>query len=55
MVLEPYFTTKPVGQGSGLGLAMVRGFAEQSGGRIELSSTLGKGTRVRLILPEAPS
>ena len=48
---EPFFTTKPVGQGTGLGLAMARGFAEQSGGAFQLSSMSGKGTTVTLWLP----
>jgi signal transduction histidine kinase len=48
---DPYFTTKPVGRGSGLGLAQVRGFALQSGGDIRLSSTPGKGTTVEMHLP----
>ncbi|MDW4497664.1 ATP-binding protein [Sulfitobacter sp. D35] len=47
-VFEPYFTTKPVGQGSGLGLSMARGFMEQSGGTVELDSRPGLGTDVRL-------
>ncbi|MCA0994252.1 sensor histidine kinase [Alloyangia pacifica] len=52
LVCEPYFTTKPVGQGSGLGLAMLRGFAEQSGGSFELASGRGgRGTCARLCLP----
>ncbi|WP_353475124.1 ATP-binding protein [Salipiger sp. H15] len=56
LVCEPYFTTKPVGQGSGLGLAMLRGFAEQSGGSFELSSPgPGQGTCARLCFPAAPA
>lgn len=52
LVCEPYFTTKPVGEGSGLGLAMLRGFAEQSGGTFELSApAFGSGTLARLSLP----
>ena len=51
--LEPFFTTKPLGQGSGLGLSMVYGFATQSGGRLEIDSVLGSGTEVRLFLPLA--
>ena len=48
---EPYFTTKPVGSGSGIGLAQVDSFARQSGGGITLTSELGKGTSVCLYLP----
>jgi PAS domain S-box-containing protein len=53
--LEPFFTTKPAGKGSGLGLSMVYGFAVQSGGRLEIESEPGYGTRVSLALPQAPS
>lgn len=49
-VTEPFFTTKNVGQGSGLGLSMVKGFAEQSGGELVLKSD-DAGTAVILILP----
>jgi CheY-like chemotaxis protein len=52
-VTEPFFTTKPQGQGTGLGLAMARGFAEQSGGALQLESEPGQGTTVTLWLPEA--
>jgi len=48
---EPFFTTKDTGKGSGLGLSMVYGFAQQSGGFVELHSELGIGTTVRLFLP----
>ena len=48
---EPYFTTKPVGAGSGLGLAQVLAFARQSGGDARITSALGTGTVVRLFLP----
>jgi PAS domain S-box-containing protein len=51
--LEPFFTTKPLGAGTGLGLPMARSFAEQSGGRLALESRPGKGTKVTLWLPEA--
>ena len=50
---EPFFTTKEIGSGSGLGLSMVQGFAAQSGGLIQIVSTLGKGTKVELWLPRA--
>jgi PAS domain S-box-containing protein len=52
---EPFFTTKGVGRGTGLGLATARGFAEQSGGRLQIDSTLNVGTTVSLWLPEARS
>ena len=48
---EPFFTTKPVGQGTGLGLAMARDFAEQARGGFALASEPGRGTTVSLWLP----
>ena len=50
---EPFFTTKPPGQGTGLGLAMARGFAEQSGGGFAIESAPGEGTTVTLWFPRA--
>ncbi|MFZ2738332.1 MAG: CHASE domain-containing protein [Burkholderiaceae bacterium] len=52
---DPFFTTKERGQGTGLGLAMVLGFAKQSGGNVTLSSQLGKGTVIGFYLPVATS
>ncbi|WP_090563046.1 ATP-binding protein [Belnapia rosea] len=48
---EPFFTTKPLGQGTGLGLAMASSFAQGSGGALALDSEPGRGTRVSLWLP----
>jgi PAS domain S-box-containing protein len=50
-VFEPFFTTKESGKGSGLGLAMVHGFAEQAGGIATIESKLGRGTTVTILLP----
>jgi PAS domain S-box-containing protein len=50
---EPFYTTKGVGKGTGLGLPMVHGLAEQSGGRLVLHSQPGQGTRIDLWLPQA--
>ena len=51
-VFEPFFTTKPLGQGTGLGLSQVYGFVRQSGGVVRLESTPGRGTTVRVFLPQ---
>ncbi|KQO87586.1 hybrid sensor histidine kinase/response regulator [Methylorubrum extorquens] len=50
-VMEPFFTTKGEGKGTGLGLAMVYGFAKQSGGSVKIYSEVGHGTTVRLLFP----
>ncbi|MFJ4432202.1 ATP-binding protein [Pseudomonas sp. NPDC089395] len=49
--LEPFFTTKPLGQGSGLGLSIVYGFIRQSGGQLHMISSQGHGTCIHLYLP----
>jgi len=54
-VFEPFFTTKDVGKGSGLGLSMVYGFAEQSGGTVTIESEPYMGTSVTIYLPKAES
>jgi PAS domain S-box-containing protein len=51
--IEPFFTTKGPGLGSGLGLSMVYGFVEQSGGHLQIQSRLGYGTHVDVYLPAA--
>lgn len=50
---EPFFTTRAVGQASGLGLSVVQGFARQSGGHAAIASTPGLGTTITLLLPAA--
>lgn len=52
-VIEPFFTTKAAGEGSGLGLSSVYGFVRQSGGDLRIHSEVGQGTRVELWLPES--
>jgi signal transduction histidine kinase/ActR/RegA family two-component response regulator len=49
--IDPFFTTKPVGHGTGLGLSMVFGYITQSNGHLDISSQSGKGTRVSILMP----
>ncbi|XOV86776.1 MAG: ATP-binding protein [Pseudomonadota bacterium] len=52
-IIEPFFTTKPSGEGTGLGLSMVYGFVTQSGGNLRITSVPGMGTRVTFWLPRS--
>jgi CheY-like chemotaxis protein len=54
-IFEPFYTTKPVGKGSGLGLAQVWAFANQTGGRVAVDSEPRAGTTFRLFLPLSPT
>jgi len=51
--LEPFFTTKPLGKGTGLGLAQVYGIIGETGGTIRIESAPGQGTRIQIVLPAA--
>jgi CheY-like chemotaxis protein len=52
--IEPFFTTKPIGQGTGLGLSQVYGFVRQSGGFLRVDSLPGQGTSVIISMPASP-
>src|SRR3546814_21129399 len=52
-VFDPFYTTKPAGQGTGLGMSQVFAFCRQSGGEVQIASTEGEGTSVSMLLPVA--
>jgi signal transduction histidine kinase len=52
--MDPFFTTKPVGEGTGLGLCIVQKIVAQHRGRIHIDSEEGRGTRIAIVLPVQP-
>jgi two-component system, cell cycle sensor histidine kinase and response regulator CckA len=54
-IFEPFFTTKPAGEGTGLGLSVAHGMIKARGGRIEVKSAPGQGSRFDVLLPVAPA
>jgi CheY-like chemotaxis protein len=48
---DPFYTTKPIGQGTGLGLSMIYGFMKQTGGHVRIGSVVGEGSTISLFLP----
>ena len=53
--IDPFFTTKPPGQGTGLGLSMTFGYVRQSNGYLTIESEPGKGTTITILMPRAES
>jgi signal transduction histidine kinase len=53
-IYDPFFTTKPVGSGNGLGMAVSYKIIEKHGGKLECFSIVGKGTKFTILLPKQP-